>query len=177
MTTSVSKTRSRANVGHVTRVQSVKIGTNRQHVHKAREGNVASGDTTSASMIRTRVGVGFVTRVPRIGMTLQHVSTKMPLTGQQRRESAVDGTTSPWVETANQDSKGFDSSPARVQDVDLELCVHLMTLQTGRSSTEGDLPHRHSEVLGGSPTQRSERRRINHFTEVVGHSTSTTDVS
>ena len=61
---SVSKTRSRASVAHVTRMKSVKIGTNRQHFHKAREGNVASGDATSASMIRTRVGVGFVTRVP-----------------------------------------------------------------------------------------------------------------
>ena len=42
-----------------------------------------------------------------------------------------------------------------------------MTLQTGRPSTKVDLPHRHSEVLGGSSTQRSETRRIDHFTEVV----------
>ena len=49
---------SRASVGHVTRVQSVKICTNRQHFRKAREGNVASGDATSASMIRNRVASG-----------------------------------------------------------------------------------------------------------------------
>ena len=93
---SVSKTRSRASVGHVTRVQSVKIGTNRQYVHKARKGNVASGDATSASMIRTRVGVGFVTRVPWIGITLQHVSTRC----RRRNDIALGG-----------DSKGLDSSP------------------------------------------------------------------
>ena len=29
-----------------------------------------------------------------------------------------------------------------------------MTLQTGRPSTEVDLPHWHSEVFGGSPTQK-----------------------
>ena len=60
----VSKTGSRANIGHVTRVQSVKIGTNHQPVHKAREGSaVASDDMTSASTTRTRVGVGRVRRV------------------------------------------------------------------------------------------------------------------
>ena len=85
-TLSVSKTRSRASVGHVTRVQSVKIGINRQHVHKLREGSaVASDDATSASMIRTRVGVWFVTTVPWIGITLQHASTRC------RRRDSNDG--------------------------------------------------------------------------------------
>ena len=65
----------------------------------------------------------------------------------------------------------------------MKLCVHLMTLQTGRPSTEVDLPHWPSDVLSGSvdvdlphwpsdvlsgsPTRRSETRRIDHFTEVV----------
>ena len=75
----------RASVGHVTRVQSIKIGTNRQPVHKAREGNVVSGDATYASMIRTRVGVCVVTRVSWIGITIQHVSTRC------RRRDSNDG--------------------------------------------------------------------------------------
>ena len=53
-----------------------------------------------------------------------------------------------------------------MKDVDLELCVHLMTLETARLSTEVDLPHWPSDVLGGSPTT-SETRRIDHFTEVI----------
>ena len=73
---SVSKILSRANAEHVTRVQSVEIGTNRQHVYKAREGRVvAKGDATSASMIRTRVGVELVRMVPWIGIILQDAST------------------------------------------------------------------------------------------------------
>ena len=57
------------------------------------------------------------------------------------------------MEIADRDSKGSTLHQPRVQDVDLELCVHLMTLQTGRQSTKVDLLHRHSEVLGGSPTE------------------------
>ena len=138
---------------------------------------MASGDATSAFMIRTRVGVRLVTRVPWNVITLQHVSTRC------RRRESNDGSLL-WTERHRHGWRRRIETPwesalhhPRVQDVELELCVHLMTLQTGRSSTEVDLPHRRSQVLGGSPTQRSERRTINHYTEVVGHSTSTTDFS
>ena len=64
--------RDRANAEHVTRAQSVEIGTNRQQVNKAREGSfVAKDDATSASMTRTTVGAECVTGVPRIGIIRQ----------------------------------------------------------------------------------------------------------
>ena len=173
-TLTVSKTRSRANVDDLTRVQSVKIGNNRQHVHKAREGNVASGDATSASMIRTRVGFVFVTRVPWISITLQHVSTrcgrwdsndgsllwtKRHRLGWRRRMET------PWDSTLHQ---------PRMQDVDLELCVHLMTLQTGRLSTAVDLPHSTVRSLadhqqGGRKRAGSTTARKSSCSKMVGH--------
>ena len=140
-TLSVCKSRSRASFRHVTRVQLVKIDTKRQHVHKAREGNGASGDATSASMIRTRVGVRFVTSVPWIGITLQHVSTRC------RRRDSNDWSLL-WTERHHlglrlriDTARGSTLYQPRVKDVDLKLCVHSITLQTRRPFMEVDLPH------------------------------------
>ena len=58
----------------------------------------------------------------------------------------------------------------RVKDIDLELGVHLMSLQTGCLSMEVDLPHLHIEVLGESPTRRkSEIHRIDQSCSKFGH--------
>ena len=168
---------------HLMTVQSVEIGTSRQHVHKAMEGSmVASDDATSACITRTRADVERVTRVPRIGIR-QRVFTRC-----RSRDSndwrvccwwsditlSGDGEWRLQVEITNWDSKDFECLPAVSEERRPGALCASVDIKTGRPSTEVGLPYWHSVVLGGSINTEGVR---NEQDQVVGHSTSTTDVS